>query len=162
MSRCKDSILEMISSEPITLMNLRYETNCAFETVSKYVDELESVGKITHKKGKFKIFYNPKLGLEKIEFFEIMLNNSVRTVLLTLMHAKNKSQNQLVTELSKSHPTISRTLQILQDHDVIERNFHAPFRTYSIKDKSKIISFMKDTHPRLVDQMTDNISEMFM
>jgi len=42
------------------------------------------------------------------------------------------------------------------------RNFHAPFRTYSIKDKLKIISFMKDTHPRLVDQMTDNISEMFM
>jgi len=67
-----------------------------------------------------------------------------------------------VVELSKSHPTVSRSLKILQDHDIIVRNFHAPFRTYSIKDKLKIVSFMKDTHPRLVDQMTDNISEMFM
>jgi DNA-binding transcriptional ArsR family regulator len=162
MTKCKEDILGIILREPTTLMNLRYKTNCAYETVSKYVDELESVKKITHKNGKFKIFYNPKLKIEKIEFFEIMLNNSVRSVILVLLHAKNKSQTQLVEELSKSHPTISRTLKVLRDHDIVTRNFNFPVRTYSIKDKSKIISFMKDTHPRLVDKMTDNISEMFM
>ena len=68
MSQCKENILKSILFEPITFMNLVNSVGCSSETVNKYVYELESQKKICYKKGKFKIFYNPILELEKIEF----------------------------------------------------------------------------------------------
>jgi len=42
----------------------------------------------------------------------------------------------------------------------IQINYHAPGKTWSIKNKSQIISFMKYTHPRINDRMTSNMVEM--
>ncbi|MGY5146007.1 MAG: hypothetical protein ACW9XB_06255, partial [Candidatus Nitrosopumilus sp. metabat.KBP569_Feb_25m_nospike.7] len=65
MIKCKESILKSILSEPITFMKLVTIVECSPETVNKYVHELENQKKIAHKKGKFKIFYNPLLEIEK-------------------------------------------------------------------------------------------------
>lgn len=61
----------------------------------------------------------------------------------------------------KQTPSVSRTLKLLHTRDMIEINYNAPGKTYSLNNKSQIISWMKDTHPDLVNRMTDGLVEMF-
>ena len=158
---CKENILKSILSEPITFMNLVTTVNCSPETVNKYVHELEDQKKIIHKKGKFKIFYNPVLELEKIDFYELMLNNSIRTTVSLLLASKDLSQIEIEQKTLKSRPTVSRTLSVLVQNNIVEINYHAPFKTYLIKNKPKIISWIKQTNSHLIDDMTDNMVVMF-
>ena len=161
MSKCKENILTAILSQPSTFMNLVSKVNCSSETVNKYVCELENQDKITHKKGKFKIFYNPELKLEKIEFYELMLNNSVKLIVSLLLNSKDLSQSEIEQKILKSRPTVSRTLSVLVQHNIVEIDYHSPFKTYSIKNKLKIISWIDQTNSNLIDTMTDNIVKMF-
>jgi len=158
---CKENILKSILSEPITFMNLVTTVNCSPETVNKYVHELENQKKITHKKGKFKIFYNPVLELEKIDFYELLLNNSIRSTVSLLLYSKPLSQFEIEQKTLKSRPTVSRTLSVLVKNQIIQIQYHAPFKTYSIKNKSKIISWIKQTNSHLIDIATDNMVKMF-
>ena len=160
MTQCKENILASILSEPVTFMNLVDRVNCSSQTVNKYVCELENSKQITHKKGKFKIFYNPVLELEKIEFYELMLNNSIKLIVSILLHSNDLSQSEIVEKILKSRPTVSRTLSVLIQNDIIQIKYHAPFKTYSIKNKSKIISWIKQTNLKLIDNMTDNTVAM--
>ena len=159
--KCKESILQSILFEPVTFMNLVTRVNCSPQTVNKYVCELENSRKITHKKGKFKIFYNPVLELEKIEFYELMLNNSIKLIVSILLHSNDLSQSEIVEKMLKSRPTVSRTLSVLIQNDIIQIKYHAPFKTYSIKNKSKIISWIKQTNSHLIDDITNNMIKMF-
>ena len=158
---CKENILKSILFEPITFMNLVTAVNCSPETVNKYVHELENQNKIIHKKGKFKIFYNPVLELEKIDFYELMLNNSIKSTLSLLLTSNDLSQFEIEQKTLKSRPTISRTLSILVQNQIVQTQYHAPFKTYSIKNKSKIISWIKQTNSHLIDIATDNMVKMF-
>ena len=158
--KCKESILQSILFEPVTFMNLVTRVNCSPQTVNKYVSELENSRKITHKKGKFKIFYNPVLELEKIEFYELMLNNSIKLIVVILLHSNDLSQSEIVEKILKSRPTVSRTLSVLIQNDIIQIKYHAPFKTYSIKNKSKIIFWIKQTNLKLIDNITDNTVTM--
>ena len=160
MSQCKENILKSILFEPITFMNLVTSVGCSSETVNKYVYELESQKKICYKKGKFKIFYNPILELEKIEFYELMLNNAISSTISLLLHSKDLPQSEIEQKISKSRPTVSRTLSVLVKYDIIQIRYHAPFKTYSIKNKPKIISWIKQTNSSLINNMTDNMVEM--
>ena len=158
---CKENILKSILSEPITFMNLVTTVNCSPETVNKYVHELENQNKIIHKKGKFKIFYNPELELEKIDFYELMLNNSIKSTVSLLLTSKDLSQFQIEQKILKSRPTISRTLSVLVQNNIVQIHYHAPYKTYLIKNKPKIISWIKQTNLHLLDNMTDNMVKMF-
>ena len=160
MTQFKEYILKSVLSEPITFMNLVSRVGCSPETVNKYVHELESQKKITHKKGKFKIFYNPILELEKIEFYELILNNTISSTVSLLLHSKDLTQSEIEQKISKSRPTVSRTLSVLVKYDIIQIRYHAPFKTYSIKNKPKIISWIKQTNSSLINNMTDNMVEM--
>jgi len=160
LTQCKEKILKSVLSEPTTFMNLVTTVGCSSETVNKYVHELENQKKITHKKGKFKIFYNPILELEKIEFYELMLNNSINSLVSVLLHSKDLSQSEIKQKISKSRPTVSRTLSVLIKNDIVQIRYHAPFKTYSIKNKSKIIYWIKQTNLNLIDDMMDNMVVM--
>jgi len=129
--------------------------------VNKYVHELEDQKKIIHKKGKFKIFYNPELELEKINFYELMLNNSIRSTVFLLLISKNLSQFKIEQKTLKSRPTVSRTLSVLVQNNIVQIHYHAPFKTYLIKNKPKIISWVKQTNSHLIDNMADNMVKMF-
>ena len=158
--KCKENILKCILTEPITFMNLVNVVNCSPETVNKYVHELENQKQITHKKGKFKIFYNPTLELEKIVFYELMLNNSIRTTVSLLLTSKDLSQIEIEQKTLKSRPTVSRTLSVLVQNQIVQTQYHAPFKTYFIQNKSKIIFWLKQTNLHLIDDATDNMVEM--
>ena len=158
--KCKENILKCILTEPITFMNLVHAVNCSPETVNKYVHELENQKQITHKKGKFKIFYNPTLELEKIVFYELMLNNSIRTTVSLLLSSKHLSQFQIEQKTLKSRPTVSRILSVLVQNQIAQIQYHAPFKTYFIENKPKIISWLKQTNLHLIDDVTDNMIEM--
>jgi len=158
---CKENILQSILFEPVTFMNLVTTVNCSPETVNKYVHELEDQKKIIHKKGKFKIFYNPKLELEKIDFYELMLNNSIRSTMSLLLTSKDLSQFEIEQKILKSRPTVSRTLSVLVQNNIVQIHYHAPYKTYLIKNKPKIISWIKQTNLHLLDNMTDNMVKMF-
>ena len=159
--KCKESILQSILFEPITFMNLVTKVNCSTETVNKYVHELEDQKKIIHKKGKFKIFYNPKIELEKIDFYQLMLNNSIKSIVSLLLTSKDLSQFQIEQKILKSRPTISRTLSVLVQNNIVQIHYHAPYKTYLIKNKPKIISWIKQTNSHLIDDMTINMVKMF-
>jgi len=159
--KCKENILQSILFEPITFMTLVTTVNCSPETVNKYVHELEDQKKIIHKKGKFKIFYNPKLELEKIDFYELMLNNSIRSTMSLLLTSKDLSQFEIEQKILKSRPTVSRTLSVLVQNNIVQIHYHAPYKTYLIKNKPKIISWIKQTNLHLLDNMTDNMVKMF-
>ena len=161
MGECRKNILQSILFEPITFMNLVTAVNCSPETMNRYVNELVDQKKILYKKGKFKIFYNPELELEKIDFYELMLNNSIRLVTFLLLTSKNLSQFEIVQKIFKSRPTVSRTLSVLVQNNIVEINYHAPYKTYLIKNKPKIISWVKQTNSHLIDNMTDNMVKMF-
>ena len=159
--KCKDKILQSILFEPVTFMNLVTTVNCSPETVNKYVHELEDQKKIIHKKGKFKIFYNPELELEKIDFYQLMLNNSIRSTVSLLLTSKDLSQSEIEQKTLKSRPTVSRTLSILVQNNIVQINYHAPYKTYLIKNKPKIISWIKQTNSKLIDDAADNMIKMF-
>ena len=159
--KCKEKILQSILFEPVTFMNLVDVVSCSPETVNKYVHELENQNKIIHKKGKFKIFYNPTLELEKIDFYELMLNNSIRTTVSLLLLSKDLSQVEIEQKTLKSRPTISRTLSVLVKNNIVQIQYHAPFKTYFIKNKPKILSWIKQTNSKLIDDATDNMVMLF-
>ena len=159
--KCKENILQSILFEPVTFMNLVTTVECSPETVNKYVHELEDQKKIIHKKGKFKIFYNPLLEIEKIDFYELMLNNSIRSTVSTLLCSKELSQFEIEQKTLKSRPTVSRTLSVLVQNNVVQINYHAPYKTYLIKNKPKIISWIRQTNSHLIDNVTDNMVKMF-
>jgi len=68
-NKCKEKILQLILDRPITMLMLSKSTNCAIETIQKYTEEFQRDKKISYRKRKFKIFYNPQLESKKIDFF---------------------------------------------------------------------------------------------
>jgi predicted transcriptional regulator len=161
MKDCRKQALKIILEHPVTLSDLLNSVDCVYETMNQHLIDLENIGKISHKKSKFRIFYKPELDLEKIEFFELMLNSSTKSTIMLLLKTSNLTQIEICSITSKSHPSISRTLKLLHARDMIEINYNAPGKTYSLNNKSQIISWMKDTHPDLVNRMTDGLVEMF-
>ncbi len=161
MKDCRKQALKIILERPVTLSDLLNSVDCVYETMNQHLIDLENIGKISHKKSKFRIFYKPELELEKIEFFELMLNSSTKSTIMLLLKTSNLTQIEICSITSKSHPSVSRTLKLLHTRDMIEINYNAPGKTYSLNNKSQIISWMKDTHPDLVNRMTDGLVEMF-
>ena len=146
---CRQIILNNILSKPTTFMKLVSESQCATETVEKYVKILIDDYCINEKKGKFRILYSPNLSSNEINFYELMLNPTVKAVALVLLKSKPLSQIELVAITDKSNPSVSRALRLLFDHKIIARNYHAPYSTYQIINKSKILLFLKITMPAI-------------
>ena len=159
--KCKAQIQEVVEKEPITFMNLVSNVECVSETVDIFVKELRNQGKIAERKSKFRILYNPKIQLEKIEFFELMLTPTTRSIILLMMKTSEISQLELEEILTKSRPSISRSLKILVENRLIEKIYHSPKMTYKIQNKPKIVSWMKITHPKIIDRMSAGLVEMF-
>ena len=140
---CGDSVLNIILSKPITFMKLVSESGCATETVEKYVKDHLNNNQICQKKGKFRILYSPSLKFNQLEFYELMLNPTIKAIVLVLLKSKPLSQIELVAITDKSNPSVSRGLKLLMDKKIIKRDYHAPFSTYYIINKSKIISIFE-------------------
>ena len=144
---CQQIILNIILSKPVTFMRLVSESNCASETVEKYVKLLIDDYKINEKKGKFRILYSPLMNSQEIEFYELMLNPTVKAVTLVLLKSKPLSQIELVATTDKSNPSVSRALKTLFDKKIIRRNYHAPYSTYEVINKSKLYGILEKTIP---------------
>ena len=160
MNNCKVKILQTILERPITMMELSKSVSCATETVQKYTEEYQNNGKISCRKSKFKIFHNPKLESKKVDFFEVMLNSTVSDVVQIMLHSSELTQQELSEITRKSLPSVSRALSELVIHDIVQINYYAPGKTWSIKNKQEIISFLKETHPKIIDSMTSNMAQM--
>ena len=132
-------------------MKLVSESQCATETVEKYVSIHLNDDKIYQKKGKFRILFSPKLKTSEIEFYELMLNPTVKAVLIVLLKSKPLSQIELVAITDKSNPSISRALKLLLKNKIIARNYNAPYSTYGIINKTKVHAIMKITIPSISD-----------
>ena len=145
------NILNIILKNPITFMKLVSESGCAAETVEKYVQNHIQTNRISQKKGKFRILYSPDLKLPQLEFYELMLTPTIKAIVLVLLKSKALSQIELVAITDKSNPSVSRGLKLLMDKKIIKRNYHAPFSTYYIPNKSHIISIFTQTHPILAN-----------
>ena len=148
---CKETILNTILEKPTTFMKLVLESGCATETVEKYVTIHLDENKIYQKKGKFRILYSPKLGTLELEFYQLMLNPTIKAVLLVLLKSKPLSQIELVAITDKSNPSISRALKVLFDKKIIKRNYHAPYSTYEVINKSKLYSHLSTTIPSIAN-----------
>ena len=148
---CRDNVLSIVLSKPITFMKLVSESGCATETVEKYVTDHLSSNKICQKKGKFRILYSPSMKLYQLEFYELMLNPTIKAMVLVMLKSKPLSQIELVAITDKSNPSVSRGLKLLMDKKIIKRNYHAPFSTYYIPNKSNILSVFEQTNPVLAN-----------
>ena len=148
---CGDNILGIVLSRPITFMKLVSESGCAAETVEKYVKTHINNNLIYQKKGKFRILYSPDLKIPQLEFYELMLNPTIKAVVLILLKSKSLSQVELVAMTDKSNPSISRGLKLLLDKKILKRNYHAPFSTYYIPNKKYIASILAETNPILAN-----------
>jgi len=148
---CRDLILNTILSKPTTFMKLVSESQCATETVEKYVSIHLNDDKIYQKKGKFRILFSPELKPSEIEFYELMLNPTVKAVTLVLLKSKPISQIELVAITDKSNPSISRALKLLLNKKIILRNYNAPYSTYGIINKSRLYSILEKTNPAIAN-----------
>ena len=148
---CGSNVLKIVLSKPITFMKLVSESGCATETVEKYVKDHLSTNQICQKKGKFRILYSPLLKFTHLEFYELMLNPTIKAMVLVLLKSKPLSQIELVAITDKSNPSVSRGLKLLMNKKIIKRNYHAPFSTYYIPNKSHIISIFTQTNPLLAN-----------
>ena len=148
---CKDKILSNILFKPITFMKLVSESNCASETVEKYLSIHLTNENICQKKGKFRILYSPELSKLDLDFFELMLNPTVKAVILVLLKSDALSQIELVSITDKSNPSVSRSLKLLLDKKLIRRNYHAPYSTYEIINKNKIFAYLESTNPTIAE-----------
>ena len=150
LSPCKQSVKECISKKPITFMKLVSETKCASETVEKYLSEFLKEMSIIEKKGKFRIIYSPKTDPKIVEFYEILLNPTVKALVLVLLKIeKPVSQIELVATIEKSNPSVSRGLKLLLEKRFIKRNYHAPFSTYECNDKKHVFEMLEKTYPEI-------------
>jgi predicted HTH transcriptional regulator len=145
------NILNIILKNPITFMKLVSESGCATETVEKYVENHIQSNRICQKKGKFRILYSPDLKLSQLEFYELMLNPTIKAIVLVLLKSKALSQIELAAITDKSNPSISRGLKLLMEKKIIKRNYHAPYSTYYITNKPNIISILNETDPLLAN-----------
>ena len=150
---CRQIILSKILSKPITFMKLVSESQCATETVEKYVKLLLNDCEINEKKGKFRILYSPGINLQEIQFYELMLNPTVKAVTLVLLKSIPLSQIELVAITDKSNPSISRALKLLLHNRLITRNYNAPYSTYQIINKTKVHELLKITVPSISDNL---------
>jgi hypothetical protein len=148
---CENKVLKIIQKRPMTFMKLVEDSGCATETVEKYLSLHLSENKICQKKGKFRILHSPKLSSDEIQFYELMLNPTIKSVVLVLLKSKPISQIELVAITEKSNPSISRALRNLLGKKLIKKNYHAPFSTYEIIDKPSIFSILKNTHPHILN-----------
>jgi predicted transcriptional regulator len=148
---CKETILKTILRKPTTFMKLVYESQCATETVEKYITIHLDENTINEKKGKFRILYSSNITSMELDFYELMLNPSIKAVILVLLKSKPLSQIELVAITDKSNPSISRTLKLLFDRKLIRRNYHAPYSTYEIANKPRIYSMLKKTIPNIAN-----------
>jgi len=73
-------------------MHLVDDVACVSETVDMFVNELKSKGKIIERKNKFRILHNPEIELEKIDFFELMLHPTIRSIMLLMLKTNDMSQ----------------------------------------------------------------------
>ena len=144
---CKETILKTILSKPTTFMKLVSESGCATETVEKYLTIHLDENKIYQKKGKFRILYSPQLQSFELDFYELMLNPTIKSVILVLLKSKPLSQIELVAITDKSNPSVSRALKTLFDKKIIRRNYHAPYSTYEVINKSKLYGILEKTIP---------------
>ena len=128
-------------------MKLVSESGCASETVEKYINIHLNENKVLQKKGKFRILYSPKINLVELEFYQLMLNPTTKAIVLILLKSKPLSQVELVAISDKSNPSVSRSLKVLFDQKIVKRNYNAPYSTYEIIKKSKIISMLEITNP---------------
>ena len=94
---CEDNILSIVLKTPITFMKLVSESGCATETVEKYVKNHINNNQICQKKGKFRILYSPLLKFTELEFYELMLNPTIKAIVLVLLKSKPLSQIELVS-----------------------------------------------------------------
>ena len=150
---CRQIILSKILSKPITFMKLVSESQCATETVEKYVKLLLNDYEINEKKGKFRILYSPGINLQEIQFYELILNPTVKAVTLVLLKSNPLSQIELVAITDKSNPSISRALKLLLHNRLITRNYNAPYSTYQIINKTKVHELLKITIPSISDNL---------
>ena len=147
---CKESILNKVLEKPTTFMKLVSECQCATETVEKYLSVYIEKNSIKQKKGKFRVLYSPELDEEIVEFYEILLNPTTKAILLVLLKSNLAlSQIELVATIEKSNPSISRGLKLLLERKIITRNYHAPFSTYQISNKTKLFEMLEKTYPKI-------------
>lgn len=147
---CRESVKKCVMKKPITFMKLVSETHCASETVEKYLSEFLKETTIKQKKGKFRIVYSPKIDKEIVEFYELLLNPTIKAIVIVLLKSeKPLSQIELVSITEKSNPSISRGLKLLLNKKIIERRYHAPYSTYKIHDKQTIFEKLKKTYPEI-------------
>ena len=102
---------------------------------------------VAQKKGKFRILYSPELNEFDLDFFEFMLNPTIKTVALVLLKSNALSQIELVAISGKSNPSVSRALKLLLNKKLIRRNYHAPYSTYEMINKNKIFEYLEKTSP---------------
>ena len=145
------NILNIILKNPITFMKLVSESGCATETVEKYVKIHIQSNQICQKKGKFRILFSPSLKLDYLEFYELMLNPTIKAIVMVLLKSKPLSQIELVSITDKSNPSISRSLKLLMAKKIIKRNYHAPFSTYYLSNKSNTLTILNETNPLLAN-----------
>ena len=147
---CRELVLEKILQKPTTFMKLVSECQCATETVEKYLSIYIEKNSIRQKKGKFRVLYSPELDEDVIEFYELLLNPTTKAILLVLLKSKSAlSQIELVATIEKSNPSISRGLKVLLERKMIKRNYHAPFSTYQIFNKTKLFEMLEKTYPKI-------------
>jgi len=148
LSPCKESVKECVLKRPMTFMKLVSETQCASETVEKYLSEFLTETSIKQKKGKFRIIYSPELDNGILEFYELLLNPTIKAIVIVLLKSTTElSQIELVSITEKSNPSISRGLKLLLEKRIIKRNYHAPYSTYKIKDKENVLKKIHKTYP---------------
>ena len=82
-----------------------------------------------------------------------MLNPTVKAVALVLLKSKPLSQIELVAITDKSNPSISRALKLLLSNRIITRNYHAPYSTYQILNKTKVHEILKITIPSISNNL---------
>jgi len=147
---CKESILNKVLEKPTTFMKLVSECQCATETVEKYLSVYIEKNSIKQKKGKFRVLYSPTLDEKIVEFYELLLNPTTKAIMLVLLKSNLAlSQIELVATIEKSNPSISRGLKLLLEKRMIKRNYHAPFSTYQISNKSKLFEMLEKAYPRI-------------
>ena len=148
LSPCKELVKECVLKRPMTFMKLVSETQCASETVEKYLSEFLKDTIIKQKKGKFRIIYSPELQEDILEFYELLLNPTIKAIVIVLLKSNVElSQIELISITEKSNPSISRGLKILLEKRIIRRNYHAPYSTYKINNKDEVFEKLHKTYP---------------
>jgi predicted transcriptional regulator len=157
-------ILEFVRAHPGThLRRIKRELNLAMGVLQYHLYRLEKDQRIvSRKRGLYKRFYlRADFKLEDQEILGVLFQETERDLLLYLLNTPDATQKELSEFARISASSTSWHMKRLVQVGLVEARRQGSFVYYMVKgDPSKILTLVKNYHPRIWERWAERLADL--